>query len=105
MLSSQQQSSRLLVFSDCHIVGRRLFPSPACSTLKRVGIFARAPAVSYLQASASASAEKVAPAAADKVIILKMPLPSAMRCAKLYESVVAAADHGYFALAIPGGSI
>jgi hypothetical protein len=44
----------------------------------------------------------VAPAA---VIILKMPLPSAMQCKLWAIAVALAADHCYFALAIPGGSI
>ena len=74
-----------------------------CST-KRFGTIARSPSVSYLQASVG---DKVAPAAVDKVVVLEdaAAVGNAVRKIVGESAVAAIADHGYFALAIPGGSI
>jgi 6-phosphogluconolactonase/glucosamine-6-phosphate isomerase/deaminase len=78
------------------------FSRPAFCSMRRVITVARSPAVN-LQASAAA----VAPAAVDKVVILEdaAAVGNAVRKIVGESAVQAIADHGYFALAIPGGSI
>jgi 6-phosphogluconolactonase len=62
------------------------------------------PAVSYLHASVG---DNIAPAAVDKVVVLEdaVAVGNAVRKIVGECAVAAIADHGYFALAIPGGSI
>jgi 6-phosphogluconolactonase len=76
------------------------FSRPAFCSVRKV---AGSPAVSSsLQASAA-----VAPAAVDKVVVLEDAdaVGNAVRKIVGESAVEAIADHGYFALAIPGGSI
>jgi 6-phosphogluconolactonase len=88
------------------IVGVLLTATSSVDGFSRPAFCARSPAVSvsYLQASVG---DKVAPAAVDKVVVLEDAAAVGNEVRKIVgESAVAAiADHGYFALAIPGGSI
>jgi 6-phosphogluconolactonase len=79
----------------------------AFGSIIRVGTFARSPSVSYLQVSASSAGDKVAPAAVENVVVLEdaAAVGNAVRKIVGESAVAAIADHGYFALAIPGGSI
>jgi 6-phosphogluconolactonase len=79
------------------------FSRPAFGSIRRVGTVAWSPVFS-LQAS---SAGAVAPAPVDKVVVLEdaAAVGNAVRKIVGESAVQAIADHGYFALAIPGGSI
>jgi 6-phosphogluconolactonase len=88
------------------IVGVLLTVTSSVNGFSRPAFCARSPSVSYLQASA-AGAGTVAPAAVDKVVVLEdaAAVGNAVRKIVGESAVAAIADHGYFALAIPGGSI
>jgi 6-phosphogluconolactonase len=77
---------------------------PSTDGFSRPAFCARSPSVSYLQASVG---DKVAPAAVDNVVVLEdaAAVGNAVRKIVGESAVAAIADHGYFALAIPGGSI
>jgi hypothetical protein len=83
------------------------FSRPAFCSIRRVVTVARSPAVSMQASAAAAAAAAVGPAAVDKVVVLEdaAAVSNAVRKIVGEAAVQAIADHGYFALAIPGGSI
>jgi 6-phosphogluconolactonase/glucosamine-6-phosphate isomerase/deaminase len=83
------------------------FSRPAFCSTKRVATFARSPAAASCSLQASVGDKVFAPAAVDKVVVLEdaVAVGNAVRKIVGECAVAAIADHGYFALAIPGGSI